>query len=359
MKKAVLILLSLVLLAAPSCKSEAVQTDVTDKNEEESVLVTEAETDAPEPEVMYYDPLTGLKCEEELSGKRCIALVVKNDRAASPQYGLSQAAITYEVSVEGGLTRFLAVYSDLYKMPEVAPIIDSRSYLYTLSQCHNAIFVQAGTSAFTRGIFKQNGIQVIDALACELEPSFRRDEKLKNERGSENSVLTDGNMLKNSISASKLTQDKETFKNHLEFSAKENTARTSGSPCSSVTIQYSTSHAPSFKYSTLDNEYKRYQYDAEHKDGASGEQLSYSNVIVMLADTYTADEQSGELGMLLQEGDGYLVSCGKYVKIKWSIGTGGEIRFLQEDGKSDVKLCPGKTFVSVCSTKIKDKVIFG
>lgn len=362
MKKSISIILLLVLaLSSASCEKSENVTEVPtgEQSADQSETVTEDETTSPDtqPVQAYVNYLTGEKCETNLDGKRCVALTVKNDRAASPQYGLSEADIIYEVSVEGGLTRFLALYADSEIMTNVAPIIDSRSYFYTLAQGHDAIFVQAGTSSHTRSIFKANDIKTVDALSGELEPAFKRDEKLKSERGSENSIMTNGSMLKYAINSSGISKTSTAgFQNYLKFSYKENTARKNGIPCSTVSVPYTSQHSPYFKYSTLDNEYKRYQYDAEHTDAATGEQLSFSNVIILFADMYTADSETGELEMLFNGGDGYLVSSGKYSQIKWRCEDNGEMRFLTADEKEDAVLCTGKTFVCVCSTKLKDKV---
>ncbi len=362
MKKSISIILLLTLtLAASSCESggKEAETSTNDTVGRQNETMTESESTAESmpSEQTYLNRLTGEKCENDLDGKRCVALVVKNDRAAAPQYGLSDADIIYEVAVEGGLTRFLALYADSDEMPNVAPIIDSRSYFHTLSQGHDAIFVQAGASTYTRSIFNANGIKTVDALGGELEPAFKRDEKLKNERGSENSIMTNGKMLKYAIDSSGISETRTSgFGDYLKFSYKDNTARKSGTACSVVSVPYTSQHTPYFKYSTLDNEYRRYQYGEAHTDAANGEQLGFANVIVLFADMYTADSETGELDMLFTGGDGYLISSGKYVDIKWKLEDNGEMRFLTANETEDAVLCTGKTFVCVCSTKLKGKV---
>ena len=81
----------------------------------------------PEPEPPY-DPavLTGLpKGEDYPEGQRITAVMVNNiagsaSQNARPQNGLSNADILIEIKVEGGITRFCALYTDYHNLPEIA-----------------------------------------------------------------------------------------------------------------------------------------------------------------------------------------------------------------------------------------------
>ncbi len=46
------------------------------------------------------------------SEKRPVAVMVSNIKAALPQYGIDEADIVYELPVEGGITRLMAIYAD-------------------------------------------------------------------------------------------------------------------------------------------------------------------------------------------------------------------------------------------------------
>ncbi|MCP3976979.1 MAG: DUF3048 domain-containing protein, partial [bacterium] len=56
-------------------------------------------------------PLNGLNVEDpELLERRAIAVKVDNHWNARPQSGIQEADMVYELLVEGGLTRFIAVF---------------------------------------------------------------------------------------------------------------------------------------------------------------------------------------------------------------------------------------------------------
>ncbi|MBQ8912645.1 MAG: DUF3048 domain-containing protein, partial [Lachnospiraceae bacterium] len=54
--------------------------------------------------------LTGEWIDEKYANQKPLCIMINNISEAMPQSGLSQAAITYEILVEGGITRFLCVF---------------------------------------------------------------------------------------------------------------------------------------------------------------------------------------------------------------------------------------------------------
>ncbi|MEW6081680.1 MAG: DUF3048 domain-containing protein [Bacillota bacterium] len=104
----------------------------------------ENEVSAPEP-VPFRCPLDGTAVDEEVLGLRAVAVSVDNHPEARPQAGLSEACLVYELPVEGGLTRYLAVY--LHGLPEtVGPVRSARPYFLDYASGHEAVLVHAGAS---------------------------------------------------------------------------------------------------------------------------------------------------------------------------------------------------------------------
>ena len=95
------------------------------KEEEETTepVTTEVTTTAAPLAPAKINRLTGLATlSKEAYGKRPVAIMINNVRAALPQYGVSAADIMFEVIVEGGITRMMAVYGDYTKIPNVCSI---------------------------------------------------------------------------------------------------------------------------------------------------------------------------------------------------------------------------------------------
>ena len=59
------------------------------------------------------NPLTGETVSEDASELRPYCVMINNHPAARPAIGLSQASIVYEALAEGGLTRMMAIFTDV------------------------------------------------------------------------------------------------------------------------------------------------------------------------------------------------------------------------------------------------------
>ena len=104
----------------------------------------EEEVPPPEP-VPFRCPLDGTAVEEEVLGRRAVAISVDNHPHARPQTGLSEACLVYELPVEGGHTRYLAIF--LHGLPEtVGPVRSARHYFLDYASGHEAVLVHAGAS---------------------------------------------------------------------------------------------------------------------------------------------------------------------------------------------------------------------
>ena len=103
-----------------------------------------ASSAAPAPERPAYDadPLTG---EAKRSNGRIVGVMVNNisnsqRQNARPQRGLSSADILIESKVEGGITRFCAVYHDADAIPEVGPLRSGRDQFLQLLMPYQALY---------------------------------------------------------------------------------------------------------------------------------------------------------------------------------------------------------------------------
>ncbi len=99
----------------------------------------------PAPIPSGVNPLTGESgYREEAIGKRPVAVMVNNIRDALPQYGIAQADIIYEMLVEGGITRLMAVYADYGSMPNICSVRSCRYYYPIVALGMDAIYCHWG-----------------------------------------------------------------------------------------------------------------------------------------------------------------------------------------------------------------------
>lgn len=93
--------------------------------------------------------------------KRPLAVVVDNDPAAWPVSGLSRACIVYEVPVEGGLTRFIALYQHL-DTAMIGPVRSLRSHFVPFVTENGALVAHVGGSP--AGLAAASNLSRLDEL---------------------------------------------------------------------------------------------------------------------------------------------------------------------------------------------------
>jgi hypothetical protein len=99
---------------------------------------------SPSPTVQLRSPFTG---EPVPALRRVLAVKIDNISNARPQTGLTHADIVYVLPVEGGLSRFLAVFSASYP-PVIGPVRSAREDdLQLLRQFGRPAFAYSGATA--------------------------------------------------------------------------------------------------------------------------------------------------------------------------------------------------------------------
>ena len=72
--------------------------------------------------------------------------MIPNDSGAKKrQHGIQKAYLTYEITVEGGITRLLALYKDA-TVEKIGPVRSSRHYYLDYAMENDAIYVHFGWS---------------------------------------------------------------------------------------------------------------------------------------------------------------------------------------------------------------------
>lgn len=109
----------------------------------------------------FRSPINGLRPEEEiLLDRRAIAVKVDNHPDARPQSGLQDADAVIEILVEGGFTRFIAVFHD-NDSAYVGPIRSIRPTDSTLIPVLGAPFVMSGGQPWILDLTGSRGVRMI------------------------------------------------------------------------------------------------------------------------------------------------------------------------------------------------------
>ena len=107
-----------VVVVAAGGDDEAVTTTTTTTTTRPTTTTTTA------PQI---SALTGLPADEEIRARPVVAVKIDNaDGKSTPQIGINEADVVYEIQVEGQVTRFLALYQSTDAAP-IGPVRSARS----------------------------------------------------------------------------------------------------------------------------------------------------------------------------------------------------------------------------------------
>jgi len=313
------------------------------------VLLTDKEdnkTTGKEDKVVEKIP-EKVKIVDIESKSRPYAVMVNNlNEARQIQSGLSEAYMIYELIVEGGITRFLALYQDA-QTAKIGSVRSARHYYLDYVLENDAIFVHWGYSEQAKSDIKTLKINNINGLTYE-GVYFYRDNPLN--ISSEHTGFTNMELINKATE--KLGYRQETENGLLlSYSAESVNLSNYGEATSAtdVTVKYSNYTNNKYAYDEETKMYKRYVNNKEHVDYDTKEQLLVKNIIVYEVENYTiaGDDKGRQFLENIGTGEGYFISEGKAVKIKWSKkNRESKTEYTFEDGTKLI-VNDGNTFIQI------------
>ncbi len=315
-----LLILSLVLLLSGCGKSEA-----------------EQEPAVEEEDTALYCPLDNEEIAE--LPNYLFAVSIDNGPKAQPQSGLNTADVLFEVPVEGGITRFLAVFYH-NQADVIGPVRSARHYYIDLVQSLKGIYVHCGGSYIAKEALAAGAVPDIDEMAN--ASTFWRD----NTRSKPTNLYTSWENLQ-TLAAEKGLSSAEGLEGFNFYSSEEVSSLAQGTN-TVIDIPY-TYRAVSYQWDTDSQRYLRYSDGEPHMDAASDTQLYADNVVVIHNNSTLIDANSGLLDMTFvnSSGSGYVFQKGNVVPITWSMAQEGSPLVLTLSDGSEAKLLPGKTIFQV------------
>jgi Protein of unknown function (DUF3048) N-terminal domain/Protein of unknown function (DUF3048) C-terminal domain len=107
-------------------------------------------------------------------GRPALAVKVDNAEAARPQYGLGAADVVYEEPVEGGLTRFIAIYQ-CQDSPRIEPIRSGRIIDPEIVEQYGAHPLFSYSGGIDAAVAAIRASRLIDVGAERAPAAYRRD----------------------------------------------------------------------------------------------------------------------------------------------------------------------------------------
>lgn len=310
----------------------------------------------PPKEGMARSRLTNEWVDEDVAATRPIAVMTPNEIAAIPHYSLSKASVIYEANVEGRMTRMLALYEDWEALEKIGNIRSLRPYFAYWAFEWDAVIVHFGGPFFINDIIDIPTTEHIDGIISPDSSAFFRS----TDRPSPHNAYTSGSGLADIIAQKgySLNYRGLTDDNHFLFAGKsrpntlsqydtaaKNATYIDMSGCYPLTRCY-------FEYNEEDGLYYRSQHltsgtDGPHLDEATGEQLTFRNILVQ----YVKYEELGEGYLAFQchdtTRDGWFFTNGKGIHVNWEKTSDYGATKYYDDYGNEIVLNTGKTMICI------------
>ena len=311
----------------------------------------------PEPVLDSVSPLTGLPMNQEVARNRPLAISLSNVPEALPMNGISDADIVYELLVEGGLTRLLAIYQNSMYVPKIGSIRSGRHYTADIAHSYNAIFITAGGSPQAYREIRAEGVTHLDEVSGTRREIFQRDRNRVDGRRFESlhSVVVTGDRIRRWFPQYdfELKQDRD-YDLGLVF-VKDGTPER-GSKADTVVVSFSSGKATTFTYSTSERAYHMSQFgNRDLVDANNNVKPAFTNLLILKTRVTALDdgEDSARRNVVtIGEGEGYFVCGGRYIEILWSRGEkDSPFVYTLKDGTL-LELGAGKSYIAIISLSL-------
>ena len=326
---------------------EKTNTEVKDKTPEEKPVEKPVEEPVKEPE----EEKSKFKIYNTTTKTRPYAVMINNIGVARPlQSGLQDAYLIYEIIVEGGLTRYMALFKDV-DVDRIGSIRSSRHYYLDYVLENDAIYVHNGKSPQAASDFSKLGINRIEA---EAPNTGIRDKSLN--VASEHTLFTTTDLLKKGVEKSKFrnTINKEPLLNYVseevDLSQKEGAKK-----ANTIDIKFSNSVRSTFKYDSEKGYYLRSVNGKAHTDYVTKEQYHFKNIITYQVknQNISGDNKGRQDFNNIGSGKGYYITNGYAVPIKWKKDSrSSQTIYTYEDG-TKIEVNDGNTFIEIQPTNQK------
>ncbi len=286
---------------------------------------------------------------DESSKTRPYAIMINNiHEARRVQSSLNKAYIVYEIIVEGGLTRYMALYKDVSEAV-IGSVRSARHYYLDYALENDAIYVHWGWSPQAQGDIRNLRVNNINGLSYDGIYFYR-----VNTIGAPHNGFTNMDLL--NTARERLKYASETEKENLfKYSAESINLGEFESikDADIVNISYSQSTNVKYEYDKESLRYNRYADGVKQIDYESNTPVTVKNIIVYQINNYTLNDGMGKGRQELKNigsGKGVYITEGKAIDINWSKSSRSEQTIYTDEKGNRLTLNDGNTFIQIVPT---------
>lgn len=229
-----------------------------------------------------------------------------------PQSGLSAASLVYEIIVEGGITRLMAVYAGEHSNV-VGPVRSARDTYLEFASELNCAYTHAGGSYTAMEALSRFDMRDIDGLR-EGKWFWRDSSKV-----SPHNLFTSTDNLYTAITDGHSWTEETTFDmwNFVDELSKDTIG--ASETANEVNIEFGGSYNVNYTYNTTEGYYVRKNAGVDHIDAVTGTILTTRNIVIQTVPPGELIEGKGRINFSVTgEGDAYIFRNGILTKGRWS-----------------------------------------
>ena len=284
---------------------------------------------------------------------RPIAVMIDNHDDAWPQAGLQRAYMVYEIIVEGGETRLMALFKGADDVEKIGPVRSARHYFIDYAMENDAIYTHFGESPQASSDIKKYSIDEIDGISEDGTTFWR----VKDKAAPHNAVTSMENLIQSAKNKNyRMTSSEESVLNYVT----DEVNLEDGQGAVSVTIPHSQLQTVSYEYDEENKVYERFARKEAQVDWDTDEPITVKNIIITFCDNYTLSdaENKGRQGLKnIGTFDGYYITNGKAIKIKCIKNARDEKTIYQDLNGNEIDVNDGNTFVHICPTDADVEIV--
>ena len=314
---------------------------------------TSAPTQAPvsptaAPEVTITPTPVPSKTAEDFifpkEGVRPIAVMIDNEtNKVLPQGGIGTAQIVYEMLVEYGDTRYMALFWE--NLPDlIGPVRSSRHYFLDYAMEYDAIYTHIGWSDYAYRDLDLFQIDNIDGVMGVADGVFW---DLTKDKSNYHDSYTSPERLNSFLAKAEYPMETEQA---LPFvwntEDKDLDSTESGKE---VFIKYSTSSSSGFYYDSSEKHYKRTRLGEFQIDRNTNETILVKNIIILYVENKAIpmDKYGRQELFTTGSGKGYFITNGLCEEITWEKSSRtAQTKYRNKDGE-EIALNPGQTWIQI------------
>ena len=284
-----------------------------------------------------------LNIVNEESKSRPYAIMINNvEGARKLQSGLQDAYMVYELMVEGGITRYLALFLD-QTTERIGSIRSARHYYLDYALENDAIYVHHGYSPQAREDWSKLGV---DRIEVNESTTGWRDKSAS--KTYEFTLFTNIEKLGKGIQSKRTERNKDLLLNYsvdnIDISQMEGAI-----PANKVDIKYSSNTTTNYTYDTDNNIYLRSVNNKSQNDYVTGKQLTVKNIIVYKVkySNIQGDNKGRQTIDNVGNGTGYYISNGYAVPITWKKDSRSSATIYKYNNGKEIQVNDGNTFIQI------------